>query len=167
LKFFHVNPKIIFKVISPSLDPIISLFHFHLKTFFQKTAIFRKWIFVCSHPKDSFFNNKNEFEQKKLLNTIYFDFPVCVYEVPTLPLLLGSISPTFYSKFLQMLIPKAQIDWRIFLFFAILGSAPIKTARKMLVKSTPDWFIRRKKNFLSSLWFRSDNWKEEKQIKEK
>ena len=50
---------------------------------------------------------------------------------------LGSISPTFYEQLLRVQIPKAQkaalLDC---LFFALLGTALVKTARRTLVKLT-------------------------------
>ena len=55
------------------------------------------------------------------------------------PLLLhGSISPTFYQQLLHTQIPKARKkDSQLKQFFALLGSAGVKAAHKMLVKLTP------------------------------
>ncbi len=51
---------------------------------------------------------------------------------------LGSISPTFFSKFLQPQIPKSVksywlLDWN----FTLWGSALVKAARRRLMKLTP------------------------------
>jgi len=48
---------------------------------------------------------------------------------------LGSISTTFYAQLLQAQIPKAQKN--TFKLFALLRSALVKAAHKMLVKLTP------------------------------
>jgi len=53
---------------------------------------------------------------------------------------LGSILPTFYTKFLCSQIPKAQKDL-INCIFMLLESAFIKASRKMLVKSTPGFML--------------------------
>jgi len=50
----------------------------------------------------------------------------------------GSISPTFYEQLLRVQIPKTQKDTDdLTVFFSLLGSALVRTAHKMLVKSTP------------------------------
>jgi hypothetical protein len=49
------------------------------------------------------------------------------------------ILPTFYAHLLCAKIPKVAKDSvYVSVFFALLGSARIKAARKMLVKSTPE-----------------------------
>ena len=54
---------------------------------------------------------------------------------------LGSISPTFYKQLLRTQIPKAQKSCLTWLsFFALLGSACVKAACRMLVKLTLDLF---------------------------
>jgi len=49
-----------------------------------------------------------------------------------------SILTIFYSKLLFAQIPKAQKKTvKSSVFFALFGSAPVKSSSKMLVKSTP------------------------------
>jgi len=50
--------------------------------------------------------------------------------------LMGLISPTFYKQLLPLQISKAQKADDLTVFFALLWSASVKAARKMLVKST-------------------------------
>ena len=52
--------------------------------------------------------------------------------------IMGSISSTFYEQLLRSQIPKAQKRLSSQLaFFALLGSASVKAACRMLVKLTP------------------------------
>jgi len=51
---------------------------------------------------------------------------------------LWLISPTFYQQLLQVKIPKLQNDTDdLALFFALLGSACVKAARKYVVEINP------------------------------
>jgi hypothetical protein len=53
-------------------------------------------------------------------------------------IVLGSISTTFYEQLLRIQIPKAQKNRvKPSVFFAFLGSAQVKAARKMFMKSNP------------------------------
>jgi hypothetical protein len=55
---------------------------------------------------------------------------------------LGSILTTFNAKLLQAQIAKAQKNKvKLSIFFALLGSALVKAAHKMLVKSTLSWLL--------------------------
>jgi len=63
--------------------------------------------------------------------------------IPSDPILtinrhLGSISPMFYSKFLNAQIPNAKKRVRLSIFFTLLGSTSVKAASKTLVKLTPE-----------------------------
>ncbi len=48
----------------------------------------------------------------------------------------GSISPTFYTKLLRVQIPKAKNTVKLSVFFALLGTALVKAAHKLMVKLT-------------------------------
>jgi hypothetical protein len=55
---------------------------------------------------------------------------------------MGSILPTFYEQLLRTQIPKVQKNTvKLSVFFALLGSACVKAAHKMLVKSTPGLWL--------------------------
>jgi len=76
---------------------------------------------------------------------------------------LGSISPTLYEQLLDAQIPKGQKKTvKLSSFFALLGSAPIKAACRMLVKLTPNylcistWF-ELKLIFVIAFWYGSDS----------
>ena len=50
---------------------------------------------------------------------------------------LGSISPTFYTQFLRVQIPKAQKDSQLEQLFELLGSAGIKAVHKHIDEIKP------------------------------